>query len=221
MLPISFAQDSNICQTHTKADGYNIDDSARNLILDIHNQKRQATAKAQYRNGRNNFNIRHAKNMMEMEYSCQMEEDAHLIASKCNRQETPRTSLVNGENFYKIDKSFELIGSPTNVAYTAGTAWFEEITKNGINRNLDFTKFLANKKPALYHWTQMVWAETYKIGCDIGDCGDYTILVCRYSPKGNVISKKVYQPGKKLACTLGESQSYATLCNHPQEEEQL
>ncbi|CAJ0588818.1 unnamed protein product [Cylicocyclus nassatus] len=124
------------CDNH---DEYLIDSTGRDIILEIHNQKRQSTASAGYRNGVNTFNIRYAKNMLEMKYDY-------------------------------------------------------------------FTQFFANKKPTVYHWSQMVWAKTYKIGCEIGDCDGKTIVMCRYSPKGNVVGEKVYQPGKVLTCENEESQ---------------
>ncbi|CAJ0591236.1 unnamed protein product [Cylicocyclus nassatus] len=191
---------------------HTIDSTGRDLILKIHNQKRVATATAQYRNGVNKFKIRHAKNIMEMKYDCELEKAAHDIAVQCNDAETPQTSLTTeGENFLKIDKVYSEIGTASNAMYTAGTKWFDEITKNGINQNIDFTQYFANKKPTVYHWSQ-----TYKIGCEIADCEDlknkqYTIVVCRYSPKGNVVGTKVYQPGQKLDCTYGTSVGYPSL----------
>ncbi|CAJ0588616.1 unnamed protein product [Cylicocyclus nassatus] len=210
--------------SQTQCDNYpnhTIDPTGRDVILEIHNQKRKATALGQYRNGINDFNIRRAKNMMEMMYDCNLEKDAHDIAVKCNDAETPQTSLTTqGENFLKIDKVYSEIGTASSAMYIAGTKWFEEITKNGINQNIDFTQFFANKKPTVYHWSQMVWAKTYKIGCEIADCEDlmnkkYTIVVCRYSPKGNVVGNKVYQPGKIADCEYGTSAGYPPLCAYP------
>ncbi|CAJ0588861.1 unnamed protein product [Cylicocyclus nassatus] len=197
------------CDNH---DDYLIDSTGRDIILEIHNQKRQSTANAGYKNGVNTFNIRYAKNMLEMKYDCELETSAHSIVSACPQTETSQTSLTNeGENFYMINKEYQEIGSASQAMYIAGTAWFEEITKNGINQNIDFTQFFANKKPTVYHWSQMVWAKTYKIGCEIGDCDGKTIVVCRYSPKGNVVGEKVYQPGRELTCENGVSQGYPKL----------
>ncbi|CAJ0592952.1 unnamed protein product [Cylicocyclus nassatus] len=201
------------CKGH---DNYKIDPMARDLILELHNRKRMETARGQYKNGRNSFYISYGKNILEMKYDCDLETKAHEIASACPETETLQATLTDqGENFIKINKEYPEIGSPTQAVYIAGTTWFEEITKNGINQNLDFTQNFANKKPTVYHWSQMVWAKSWKIGCEIGACGKFTIVVCRYSPKGNVVGQKVYQPYQRLACENGESLGYSSLCAYP------
>ncbi|VDM77723.1 unnamed protein product [Strongylus vulgaris] len=59
----------------------------------------------------------------------------------------------------------------------------------------------------------MVWANTYRLGCEIGDCGSNTLVVCRYSPKGNNIGETVYNPGATAsACALPSSGYPGTLC---------
>lgn len=42
------------------------------------------------------------------------------------------------------------------------------------------------------HYTQIVWRNTKKVGCAIASAGGYDILVCRYSPQGNIKGKPVY-----------------------------
>jgi len=37
------------------------------------------------------------------------------------------------------------------------------------------------------HYTQMAWADTYKIGCGQATCNGLNIVVCNYAPAGNVI----------------------------------
>src|SRR5690606_26696134 len=36
------------------------------------------------------------------------------------------------------------------------------------------------------HFTQVVWADTYQIGCGTSECGGMTLWVCNYYPAGNV-----------------------------------
>lgn len=41
-------------------------------------------------------------------------------------------------------------------------------------------------------YTQMVWSQTNTIGCGLSSEPDRIILVCRYTPAGNVVGQKVY-----------------------------
>ena len=42
------------------------------------------------------------------------------------------------------------------------------------------------------HYTQVIWKDTKEVGCAKSTAGGYDILVCRYSPAGNYISRKPY-----------------------------
>ncbi len=40
------------------------------------------------------------------------------------------------------------------------------------------------------HYTQMTWPSTTHVGCAIHRARDWDFLVCRYSPRGNVIGTR-------------------------------
>lgn len=42
------------------------------------------------------------------------------------------------------------------------------------------------------HYTQIVWRETREIGCASAECGDSSVVVCRYHPPGNVVGAQPY-----------------------------
>ena len=42
------------------------------------------------------------------------------------------------------------------------------------------------------HYTQMIWRGTSQIGCAVASNGAWDVLVCRYSPAGNMIGEKPY-----------------------------
>lgn len=42
------------------------------------------------------------------------------------------------------------------------------------------------------HYTQVIWKDTKEVGCARATAGGYDILVCRYSPPGNYMSRKPY-----------------------------
>jgi hypothetical protein len=41
------------------------------------------------------------------------------------------------------------------------------------------------------HYTQIVWADTDRVGCGVARGGGWDYLVCRYSPAGNIIGQRV------------------------------
>ncbi|GLG92700.1 uncharacterized protein GBIM_00311 [Gryllus bimaculatus] len=68
------------------------------------------------------------------------------------------------------------------------------------------------------HYTQLVWANTTKVGC--GFCsftdGKFTshLFVCNYAPGGNVVGTPVYAEGApRAACRRGrKNRRYPALC---------
>jgi hypothetical protein len=42
------------------------------------------------------------------------------------------------------------------------------------------------------HYTQMIWRGTSQVGCAVASKGNWDVLVCRYSPAGNMIGEKPY-----------------------------
>lgn len=50
----------------------------------------------------------------------------------------------------------------------------------------------ASRSAVVGHYTQMVWKNTRSVGCAVASNGKLDILVCRYSPPGNIIGQKPY-----------------------------
>ncbi len=40
------------------------------------------------------------------------------------------------------------------------------------------------------HYTQIIWRETTHLGCGVASSANYDVLVCRYSPAGNVLGER-------------------------------
>ncbi len=50
----------------------------------------------------------------------------------------------------------------------------------------------TGKPDNVSHYTQMVWKTTTHVGCAKAVAGQYDILVCRYSPRGNIAGEKPF-----------------------------
>lgn len=79
-----------------------------------------------------------------------------------------------------------------HASWTAAiTAWHDEVS--------DFTLGGSNTFSAVGHYTQMVWAETSKIGCGFAICSGTRFYACNYSPAGNFDYNNPYISGASCA----------------------
>jgi hypothetical protein len=72
------------------------------------------------------------------------------------------------------------------------------------------------------HYTQLVWADTYLVGCGVASFKDppsvqsprYNLLIaCNYGPGGNFVGSPVYKQGKAgTACPVGTKATSQGLC---------
>jgi len=103
----------------------------------------------------------------------------HLAADRqCNLEHNATNS--NGENLFGGS------GSAYNALF-ASQAWYSEIKdfKYGILTNANWQ--------ATGHYTQMVWANTTKVGIGRATCsGGAIVIVAEYNPPGNYIGQKPY-----------------------------
>jgi len=51
---------------------------------------------------------------------------------------------------------------------------------------------VSRDKAVVGHYTQMIWRGTREIGCAIARTDKWDVLVCRYSPAGNMAGQKPY-----------------------------
>ncbi|PIO68426.1 hypothetical protein TELCIR_09787 [Teladorsagia circumcincta] len=65
---------------------------------------------------------------------------------------------------------------------------------------------------------QMAWASTTQVGCGAKLCGDNYIVVCRYTPRGNVVNQNIYNAGPMCSQCFGacsKTYLYKGLCVLP------
>ncbi|XP_060063996.1 cysteine-rich venom protein-like isoform X2 [Ylistrum balloti] len=79
-----------------------------------------------------------------------------------------------------------------HASWTAAmNAWHSEVS--------DFTLGGSNVFSDVGHYTQIVWAETSKIGCGFAVCSGSNYYVCNYSPAGNFDYNNPYRSGNSCA----------------------
>lgn len=82
-------------------------------------------------------------------------------------------------------------------AGTAARFTYQQMSGSWIDQK---SNFLAGRFPDVSrtgnwqdvgHYTQIIWRSSTKIGCGIATGGGRDVLVCRYSPAGNVVGELV------------------------------
>ncbi|KIH69639.1 SCP-like protein [Ancylostoma duodenale] len=127
-------------------------------------------------------------------YDCNIETTAMKHAKRCKFEHSPKEERPElGENVYTITA---INMDKTNVAGMASKKWFGELEKFGVGQKNYFDLSLINRpKTQIDHYTQMVWQDSYKLGCYVEWCPTQTLAVCQYNPKGNMLKSYIYETG--------------------------
>ena len=64
-------------------------------------------------------------------------------------------------------------------------SWYDEIN------SYDFATGRSRDGQAVGHFTQVIWRGTRQVGCAVATCNGNDLLVCNYSPAGNVVGRYV------------------------------
>ncbi|XP_005374385.1 PREDICTED: GLIPR1-like protein 1 isoform X2 [Chinchilla lanigera] len=69
------------------------------------------------------------------------------------------------------------------------------------------------------HYTQIVWANSHKVGCAVTICPNfggstYAIFVCNYGPGGNIKNELPYTEGSPCSMCSKEERCVNKLCQH-------
>nr|XP_033806778.1 GLIPR1-like protein 1 isoform X2 [Geotrypetes seraphini] len=125
---------------------------------------------------------------------CVFEHNRYLHSGKIHP-----TFKFAGENLWKGG------GYPGHYSISA---WHAEV------KNYDYARHKCTD--VCGHYTQVVWASSYKLGCAAVKCnqGRSVIVVCNYAPPGNYRGVKPYEEGEPCsACPKDSCEN--NLCNHP------
>ncbi|CAL4152723.1 unnamed protein product, partial [Meganyctiphanes norvegica] len=178
--------------------------------------------KARVANGQEGRQPRGA-NMRQMEWDVELARKAQDHADQCvfahDNQNTRRVGRFKvGQNLFTSSTS----NLDSEIEWArAMKEWYDEVD-DFSPRSIDPFQFNS----ALGHYTQMVWADTHKVGCGYTFYreggwafrgGWHTKLyTCNYGPAGNIWQLPMYRRGSPCsACPRGTSCSnqYPGLCN--------
>ncbi|MRG95375.1 CAP domain-containing protein [Polyangium spumosum] len=87
-----------------------------------------------------------------------------------------------------------------NLYASSGGSTAAQVVSNWVSEEADYI-YASNECSAVCgHYTQVVWANTTKLGCGMAKCstgspfggGDWEYWVCNYDPPGNYVGQKPY-----------------------------
>ncbi|XP_073982923.1 venom allergen 5 [Rhodnius prolixus] len=179
------------------------------LILDVHNRYRQAIALGKIRGQPT------GSNMIEMSWDDELANMAQQWADNCVFRHD--TNIRRTSRRFPVGQNLAISwSSPTPNKYGEAAEWAAQI-RNWFNEV--YTSGNDIKKSG--HYTQVVWGDSYLVGCgytyykDPRKNGYVKLYVCNYGPAGNVIGEPPYIEGTP-GCDrsdLKPSSSYLGLCD--------
>uniref|UniRef100_A0A915EMC4 SCP domain-containing protein n=1 Tax=Ditylenchus dipsaci TaxID=166011 RepID=A0A915EMC4_9BILA len=151
------------------------------------------------------------KNIYKLNYDEEAEKAAQEWADGCVFEHSPKEQRKNaGQSLFAVMPAEKTPSRPKKALITATDKWWSELAEFGLQSpDLNFTMDQFNK--GIGHWSQLVWAKTYRVGCGVKFCADkpMTYVVCNYFPPGNMINSKIYEQGdacqKDDECTTYEA----------------
>jgi hypothetical protein len=171
----------------------------KKIIVQTHNKLRNDIALSL---NKNSPKLPFASNMIQMYYSDAVEKKAQAWTDRKKFMHSSyayrkQPDFGCGENIYMSMMSG---GKPKRNWEKAIKAWYGEIKDMG-GKSVDS---FASGGPVTGHFTQVIWAHSYIVGCghiQFMDAGWITqIYLCQYGPVANIIGMPVYKSSKTKGC---------------------
>lgn len=209
----SLGRDHTLCQYQgvspqcPKLISSGLSPAAQKAILDKHNQLRRKVANGKQKGQPS------AANMREMVWDSELAKIAQRWAEQCisghdrNRRKSDGTSV--GQNYAMSGTTAQLNQRMMEKSAVDGVQnWYNEVKIFNPNTINPF-RF----SPGIGHYSQVVWASSYQIGCGFVayQKGRFNqmITICNYAPAGNMIGGTMYIKGRACSkCPKG------TKCNN-------
>eukprot|EP00095_Tigriopus_kingsejongensis_P010540 maker-scaffold349_size200065-snap-gene-1.26 protein:Tk10540 transcript:maker-scaffold349_size200065-snap-gene-1.26-mRNA-1 annotation:"hypothetical protein DAPPUDRAFT_96576" len=192
-----------------------LDQNEVRTLVDVHNQLRSGLAQGQEGRGAPGPQPS-ASNMLEMTWDEELAAVAQRWADQCQFAHDAVRDVDRfkvGQNVYITTRSHD---QPLAMTINEGVmGWYDEV--RDVDRQIvDRYQFAS----ATGHYTQLIWANTNRIGC-----GHVTypsgrllkkLLICNYGPSGNFIGSPMYQMGDPCSQCPSNTQcsvQYSGLCS--------
>ncbi|XP_036154863.1 GLIPR1-like protein 1 [Myotis myotis] len=158
-----------------------------------------------------------AANMKYMSWDEGLAKTAKAWANKCNYQ--PNTC---SEKPYQCHPTFKYVGE--NI-WLGGSYQFKPEFAIGLwcNEKMIYNYSTLHCSKACGHYTQVVWADSYKVGCAMTICPQLqgaatAIFVCDYGPLGNHAGARPYTEGASCSMCGKEDTCENCLCKNEERE---
>uniref|UniRef100_A0A6J0UHA9 GLIPR1-like protein 1 isoform X1 n=1 Tax=Pogona vitticeps TaxID=103695 RepID=A0A6J0UHA9_9SAUR len=159
-----------------------------------------------------------AANMRYMTFDIALARIAKAYGKKCIWKHNKNTKIHPDHKFRPFGENLWM-GS-------AGRRPFNPVGAIGsFHSEVKFYDFSSHKcTDVCGHYTQVVWANSYKVGCAVvycrlvGKSKNMELLVCNYAPAGNYAGVRPYKAGRSCsACPQGDT-CQNNLCRNPERD---
>lgn len=164
-----------------------------------------------------------AKYMRQIYWNKEIASLAQKHANNCVFEHSS-AAFRNSPKFGQLGENIGIISSvsgPIKNWAKIVTMWNDEI-RDFVKMKADVENFQDSTTATFSHFTQLVWADSFLIGCGysvyIENGMTKTLYVCMYGPAGNILGKPIYKkvssPTDKScpAGTTASSKDYPGLC---------
>lgn len=169
-----------------------LSDMEKQHLLDEHNYLRRLVARGEEVRGLNGIAQPPAANMMELEWSSELEYIAQCQVNHCTN---PDSYCLNKADGTTVEQNYWASAFYTSIDYRLKGS-YEQVKKFD-------PAYIPRFDNGLYdtaEYSKMMWADSIEIGCARGWCMKYYLLpvdviVCNYAPGGNVRGAPMYEMG--------------------------
>uniref|UniRef100_A0A8C8ZB61 GLIPR1 like 1 n=1 Tax=Prolemur simus TaxID=1328070 RepID=A0A8C8ZB61_PROSS len=152
-----------------------------------------------------------AGDMKYMSWDKSLAKTAEAWAKKCQfmHDSCLDTPYACDKNFQYVGQNIWLGGINGFTSRVAITSWYNEVEYYNFD-NISCSKVCG-------HYTQVVWANSYKVGCAVADCPKLgaALFVCNYGPAGNYVNTRPYRKGEPCSLCSKEEKCVKKLCQNP------